>query len=228
MTRLSRLAVVAIAFFSARCATHSNRVDEGWLARIPEQSMGGIDRARTELRREQDQVLRASVAVRDAQRSLQSARLELEATTARVKAEQIALETARARGQATDIDQALAQVRAAREADATTRWEEFAGVKTLRLAEAESELAVQREALADARLRLSEYEALRTANDVRAQQLSQAGFNQAIGEALVRTSKAQREVELRQAEARDAQTRLEEVRSRAHNLGRRPAPGRTR
>ncbi|MFY1825667.1 hypothetical protein ACN47A_07130 [Myxococcus fulvus] len=195
------------------------QVDESWLARVPESQLGDVRNAQSERTKAQDEVTRADVAVKDAERAVEVSRRNEEAAKLSHEANQTALEAARATGQQANITQAQKDLRTTESkvqaARAQTAWRQRAvetqkARKDLRQAELE---------LSDAQLRQAELQALKNSDDVRAKEMSDAEFTRAVADAQRKTEEAQRQVDVRLGEERQARADFEKARGSSQGYG---------
>jgi hypothetical protein len=182
-------------------------VEDRWLARVPEEDLGGVYQARATHRQANDKVVRAEVAVRDAERMLEVARHQKDAAEAGVDAARARLAAEEATGRADRIASAQTQLAGAQEAlggaEAKVEWRE----QDVEAKEAEEELRRRQAELAQANVALAEYQALSSSGDIRARDLNEADFRSAIAEARARVLEQQSEMESKRREAATAEVR---------------------
>ncbi|MDC0709919.1 hypothetical protein POL68_15705 [Stigmatella sp. ncwal1] len=210
----------ALVALSGCSAGHSNsRIKEEWLARVPEDQLGGVRQAQTERMQANDAIVRADVEIRDAERALEVVRREEGAARMRKEAEEASVKAAEAQGQREHIREAQASLKAAQgmqdAAKAQVAWREHVvetkkTMKQLREREAE---------VASAELSLAEYKALKASGDVRADGLSEADFNSSVADARGRLASVQKQVEKDQKQERQARAQWENLLDRAQGYG---------
>ncbi len=210
----------ALSVASVGCSsTRSAKVDESWLARVPEGQLGDVREAQTQLRTAQDAVTRSDVALKDARQELEVAKRNEDAAKARRKAHDEALKAATATGQSSNIAQAQAELKSADSsmsaAQAQVRYREHA-IKTM---EAEKELRENELAVADAKLSQAEYEALKANQDVRAQELSEADFASATADAQRKVDESQRKLQSQRQQERQARATWQRMRNQVQGYG---------
>ncbi|MDQ3264390.1 MAG: hypothetical protein M3Y59_12125 [Myxococcota bacterium] len=197
------LGVATIGCAGARQA----EVDDSWLARVPPENLSGVYEARASFRQSRDEVTRAEVARQDAERELGVARLERDAAQAHAEAGKAVVEAARAKGQAGGIQAAQRDLREAEMAlsvaEAQVQWRE----EQVDAREAEREWKARLADVDRAKLSLAEYQALKEAGDVRAAQLSEAEFREAVAKAQKEAAEEQKDVEKERREAQNAHAR---------------------
>jgi hypothetical protein len=209
-----------LAMLSGGCgSSRAARVEDSWLARVPEEQLGDVRSAQSERRRAQDEVTRADVALKDAERALQVARRNEEASRLRMEANQAALEAAQATGQRADIERARAElmnsetgVTAAR---AHVNWRQ----QSIEALQAQKALRERELDLADARLRQAEYQALQRSGDVRASELSESDFIAAVADAQKQVEDAREQVDSQAREEQQARVQWERLRTQAQGYG---------
>ncbi|MFP2963753.1 hypothetical protein ACLEPN_40020 [Myxococcus sp. 1LA] len=210
----------ALSVASVGCSsTRSAKVDESWLARVPEDQLGDVREAQTQRRMAQDAVTRSDVAVNDARRELEVAKRNEDAAKARKEAHDAALKAANATGQSNNITEAQSKVQDADKslsaAQAQVKYREQA-IKTM---EAQKELRENELAVADAKLSQAEYEALKENRDVRAQDLSEADFASATADAQRKVEESQRKLQSQQNQEQQARATWERMRDQVQGYG---------
>lgn len=213
---LGAVMLVASGCGSSRSAT---RVDESWMARVPEEQLGDVRDAQTERRKAADEVTRAEVARSDAERALEVARRNEEAAKLRKKADETALDAAKAKGQQTEISQAEAAMQGTDTAVAAAQAEVTWRKQALDTLAANKQLRERELEVADAKLAQSEYLALKESGDVRAQSLSEADFAGAVASAQRKVEEARRDVDERTQKEQQARARWEQLREQARGYG---------
>ncbi|MCP3097453.1 hypothetical protein LZ198_01045 [Myxococcus sp. K15C18031901] len=188
------------------------QVDESWLARVPEEQLGGVRDAQAERTRAQDAVTRADVAVKDAEREVTVAKQQSEAAKHSMEASKSAVEAAQATGRKPGIDEANSGLKHRETqysaAQAEVQWRE----RAIETRKAEKQLRERELDLANARLRQAEMRTMKDSDDVRAKDLSESEFLAAVADAQRQTEEAQRAVDTRAREERDAHARFEKLR----------------
>ncbi len=215
-TLLGMAAVALMGLSACGTARSSTEVEDAWLARVPREQLGGVEAARAEQRQAQDEVTRAEVAVRDAERELEVTRREADAARSRWEADKASLDAARARGQQEGIDRAQASLRTSEAelaaAQAQVDWRR----KAVDAEKARRQLEERRVEVADAQLSLAEYQALRDSGDVRAQQLAEGDFHAALARAESRRADAERRVQSQAEQEQQARAQWEDLRDQAY------------
>lgn len=200
-------------------SSRAAKVDDSWLARVPEEQLGEVRGAQSERRKAQDEVSRADVALKDAERALEVARRNADASQLRKEANEAALEAANATGQRPDIERAKAELlnseTGVTAAQAQVNWRQQA-IESL---QSRKQLRERELEVADARLRQAEYLALKENGDVRAEEMSEADFSKAIAEAQRRVEDARRNVDSQAREEQQARAQWERLRSQAQGYG---------
>jgi hypothetical protein len=210
----------ALAVLGGGCgSSRAAKVDESWLARVPEERLGDVRSAQSERRKAQDEVTRADVALKDAERGLQVAQRNADVTRLRKEANEAALEAANATGQRADIERAKAELMNSETgvtaAKAQVNWRQ----KSIESLQASKELRERELELADARLHQAEYLALKQNGDVRAEELSEADFTSALAEAQRRVEDARKNVDSQSREEQQARAQWEQLRTESQGYG---------
>ncbi|MCE9666468.1 hypothetical protein LY474_01470 [Myxococcus stipitatus] len=195
------------------------QVDESWLARLPEEQLGEVREAQAQRTKAQDAVTRADVALKDAEREATVARQQSEAAKHSMEASKSAVEAAQATGKASSIDDAKSGMRERQSqyaaAQAELQWRE----RAIETRKAEKQLRERELELADARLRQVEMRTMKNSDDVRAKDLSESEFTSAVAEAQRKAEEAQRLVDTRGREEREAQAHFAKLRDEAPGYG---------
>jgi colicin import membrane protein len=202
------------------CSTsRSTRVDDAWMARVPENELGDVRQAQANKRQALDEVTRAEVAIGDAQRALDVARSNAEAAQHQRKAQEATLKAAEATGQRSAIAQARAQLRGAEmdrsAAAAQVDWRK----ENVDAWKAQKRYREREATVADAELSYARYLALKRHDDVRAQDISERNLKSAIADAKRDASEARRDADAKTQEARRTRVAWEKIRSEAQGYG---------
>ena len=202
------------------CGTSRNtEVKDSWMARVPEDRMGSVRHAQALKGQATDEVMRASVAIEDAERALDIARRNAEAAKLRRDAEKAQLEATRAIGQQASIQQAQEQLQAAQlelaAARAQVSWRE----ETLEAWKAQKRLRQRELDVANAELSYARYRALKEIGDVRAQDLTEGNFLSVLSKAKREALEARRDADAKTQKARQARAQWEQLRERAQAYG---------
>jgi chromosome segregation ATPase len=209
-----------VAMLGTGCgSSRSARVDDTWLARVPEDQLGEVRDAEAQRRKAHDGVTRADVALKDAERALQVAQRNEEASRLRMKANEAALEAAQATGQRADIERARAELMNSETgvtaAKAQVSWRQ----QSIEAMEAQKALREKELELADAELSEAQYRALKGSGDVRADELSEADFAKAVAEARRGVEDARKKVDSQSREEQQARAQWERLRTQAQGYG---------
>ncbi|QSQ18911.1 hypothetical protein JY651_26515 [Pyxidicoccus parkwayensis] len=200
-------------------STREAKVDDAWLARVPENDLGDVRAAQSERRRAQDEVTRADVAVKDAENALQVARRNADASKLRRDANKTALQAAESTGQRADIERAKAELMNSETgvtaAQAQVNWRQ----QSIEALDARKQLRQRELEVADARLHQAEYQALKQHGDVRAEKLSEADFSSKLAEAQRGVEDARRRVDSQSREEQQARAQWEKLRNQAQGYG---------
>ncbi|WP_426750469.1 hypothetical protein [Myxococcus sp. Y35] len=200
-------------------SSRAAKVDESWLARVPEGQLDDVREAQTQRRMAQDAVTRSDVALNDARRELEVAKRNEDAAKSRKEAHDAALKAAKATGQSDNINEAQAELQDAdlslTAAQAQVQYREQ-NVKTM---EAQKELRESELAMVEAKLNQAEYEALKANDDVRAQDLSEADFTAATAEAQRKVEEAQRKVQTQERQEQQARANWQRLRDQVRGYG---------
>ncbi len=215
----------SLAVLGSGCgSTKAAKVDDSWLARVPEDQLGDVRNAQSERRKAQDEVTRADVALKDAERARQVARSNADASKLRKKANETALEAAQATGQRADIERAKAELMNSETgvtaAEAQVNWRQ----QSIEALQAQKELREHELEVADARLNQAEYMALKKNGDVRAEKLSEADFAANLAEAQRRVEESRKRVDSQSREEQQARAQWERLRTQAQGYGGSGAP----
>lgn len=215
----------ALSVLGSGCgSSRAAKVDESWLARVPEDQLGDVRGAQSERRKAQDEVTRADVALKDAERALQVARRNAEASKLRQEANQAALEAAEATGQRADIERARAELMNSETgvtaAQAQVNWRQ----QSIEALDARKQLRERELEVAEARLAQAEYLALKQSGDVRAEELSEADFATNLAKAQRRVEDARGRVDSQAREEQQARAQWEKLRTQAQGYGGSGAP----
>jgi hypothetical protein len=197
----------------------STKVDEKWLARVPDDQLEGVREAQITQRKANDEVTRADVALRDAERALEVAQRNEDAAKSRRKAREAGLDAAKATGQGAEISRAKAELQGADTGLAAAQAEVAYRKRALTTLESLKNLRGRELAVADAELAQTEYQALKQSGDVRAQQLSGAEFAGAVADARRKAEDAQRDVDANLRQEREARAQWQQLRSQAPAYG---------
>ncbi|PTL76060.1 hypothetical protein [Vitiosangium sp. GDMCC 1.1324] len=197
----------------------SARVNEEWLARVPEAQLEGVRQAQLVQKKATDEVTRAKVAIQDAKHAQEIARRNEEAARAHKKASEVAMAGARSKGQSTDIAQAQEYVRRADQESSVAQAEVGFRDQAVSTLEALERMRARELAVADAELAQQQYLALQRSGDLRAQQLSGADFAKAVADAKSKAAEAQREVDAHLQKERLAQAQWQQLRDQTQGYG---------
>jgi colicin import membrane protein len=210
----------ALALVCLGCASGSGtRIEDSWLARVPADRLSEVHASRAAKRAAEDQVLRARATTQDAERAITVVRKEEESAAAMREAELASLEAAKARGQADGINQAERRIKDATAHQSAARarleWQR----NLIDVSKARELLREREVEVADARLDLAEFEALREHGDVRVKPLSESSFREEIEEAERRVDRARRSLDRRARDAEGARARFEGLKDQARGYG---------
>lgn len=197
----------------------STRVDEKWLARVPDSQMEGVRVAQLTQAKATDQVTRARVAVQDAEGARKVAHHNVEAAKSRQKAADAALETAHNRGDSSDVKWAQEALQGAEQEAGTAKAELTYRDRAVTTLKSLEELRKRELAVADAELAQEEYLALQRSGDARAEKLSGEDFSRRVAEARRKADEAQRQVDGRLQEERQARAEWQQLRNQAQGIG---------
>jgi hypothetical protein len=197
----------------------SAKVDEDWMARVPESQMEAVRRARITQNKAVDETARARVAVEDGKKALEVARARVEAAKARREADEAALLAARATARIPDIGRAQAALREADLELAAAEAEVDFRERTVTTREALEQMRARELAVADAELAQTEYLALVRSGDARARQLSAQRFSDALAKARSEAWETQRQVDALLQLQRQAQARWRQLDARTQAYG---------
>lgn len=202
------------------CGTSGKtEVKDTWLVRVPEEGLVNVRQGEALKRQATDNVLRADVAIEDAERALDIARRSEEATKLRKDAAKAQLEAAKATGQQASIQQAQTQLRADEAGLAAARAQVSWRKKNVDAWRAQKDLRQRELQVADAELNHAQYRALKANGDVRVQQLSEGNFLSAISKAKHKALEARRNADAEALEARQARAQWEQLRGQAQGYG---------
>jgi chromosome segregation ATPase len=202
------------------CGTGGNtEMKDSWMARIPEERLGGVREAQAFKRQATDEVKRAEVAMGDAERALQISRSSAEAAKLRKDAAKAQLEAARETGQQAGIQQAELQLQAADAELAAARAEVGWRNENLKAWQAQKGLRERELKVADAELNYAQYRALKENGDVRAQKLTEGDFLSILDKARREAREARRDADERTQQARQARAQWEQLRGQAQGYG---------
>lgn len=197
----------------------STRVDEKWLARVPESQLEGVRQAQLVQQKAADELTRSKVAVQDAKNARELAHRNEEAAKARAKAAKASLSAALSRGQGVEIARAQEELRRADQEASVARAEADFRERAVKTLEALDRLRARELAVADAELAQQQYLALQRSGDVRARELSGAGFARAVADARREADETQRNVESLLQEERLARAQWQELRDQTRAYG---------
>jgi hypothetical protein len=200
-------------------ASHNTEVKDSWLARVPEEQLGDVRQAQAARSQAMDGVMRADVAIDDAERALDVARRNVDAAKHRKDAEQATLEAAKVTGQRSSIEQAQAQLRAAEAelsaARAHVGWRE----QNVDAWKAQKRYREREVTVADAELSYARYLALKQHGDIRAQDLSERDLQAAITDAQRKALEARRDADAKAQQAQSARVAWEQLRNQSRGYG---------
>lgn len=209
----------ALGLFGIACTGGRPEVEDSWLARVPKENLGSVDQARATHRQAQDDVARSELARRDAERMLDVADHERDAANAKVKASKAALNAALSKGQLEGQQAAQGELEEAERvlaaSEAKVQWRQ----EQIRAQHFEKQWRERLADAAQAELSLAEYQALKQSNDVRANQLSEAEFREAITKAQQEAAKERLEVERQYQDARNAYARWAQMQQQLEGYG---------
>ncbi|GHG72968.1 hypothetical protein [Comamonas sp. JC664] len=204
------------------CASHQRsnaKVDEEWVARVPQSQLGDVRQAQLTEDEAREQLPRARVATQDAEQALEVARRNEAAAKSRHEADALALKAAKetgdlaaiqkARGAACDSQHALTL------AQAETAWRNDA-VDTLKSLEVVRERELD---VASAQLQQAQYEAVSANKDVRARDMSSGDFSSAVADARRRAADQQRQADERLQRENQAKAHWEQLRDQGYGGG---------
>ncbi len=202
------------------CGTGGNtEVKDSWMARVPETGMVNVRQAQALKQQATDNVLRADVAIEDAERALEISRRNEEAAKLRHDAAKAQLEAAKATGQQANIRQAELQLEAGdaelAAAQAQVSWRK----ENLEAWNAQKELRLRELQVAEAELDYAQYRALKAIGDVRAQELTEGDFLSVLSKAKRKALDARRDADEETQEARQARAQWEQLRGQAQGYG---------
>lgn len=197
----------------------STRVDEKWLARVPESQLEGVRQAQLVQQKSEDEVTRARVAVQDAKHARELAHRNEKTAKARAKAAEVALTAARSRGQGVEIARAQGELRRADDEASVARAEVDFRERAVKTLEALERMRTRELKVADAELARQQYLALQRSGDVRARELSGADFARAVADARREADETQQEVLSLLQEERLARAQWQEMRDQARGYG---------
>jgi hypothetical protein len=211
----------AVLLATGGCAStrSSTKVDEKWLARVPESQLEGVRQAQLVQQKASDEVTRSKVATQDAKQARELARRNEEAAKARAKAAEAALTAARSTGQGGELARAQGELRRADEEASVARAEVDFRERAVKTLEALERMRARELAVADAELAQQEYLALQRSGDLRARQLSGADFDRAVAEARRGADETQREVEALLQRERLARAQWQQLRDQTRGYG---------
>ena len=195
------------------------KVDEDWMARVPEPQMEEVRKVRIVQNKAQDEVARARLAVEDGKQALEVARDRLEAAKAQREADESAVLAARATAYGPDIARAESALRESDLELKTAEAEVGFRERTVVTREAMERMRARELAVADAELAQTEYQALLRSGDVRARRLSAADFAEALAKARSEAWETQREVDALLQRQRQAQARWQQLDAQTQAYG---------
>jgi hypothetical protein len=201
------------------CASNKTEVKDSWLARVPEEQLRDVRQAQANVNQAADAVTRADVAVGDAQRALDVARLNVNSAKNRKDAEEATLKAAEVTGQRTTIDQARAQLSAAETGVAAAQAHVGWRAENVEAWKAQKRLRERALELADAELAYARYQALKQHGDVRVQDISEGNLRNAITKAQSRVTQARRDADSQAQQAQQARASWERLRVQAQGYG---------
>lgn len=200
-------------------ARSSTRVDEEWLARVPEAQLEGVRQAQIVQRKATDEVTRTKVALQDAKQAREVARRNEEAASARRKASEASLVAARSSGQGVGIARAQEELRRADLESSVAQAEVAFRDRAVPTLESLERLRTRELAVSDAELAREEYLALQRSGDVRARELSGADFEKAVADARSKAGETQREVDALLQQERLARAQWQQLREQTLGYG---------
>jgi colicin import membrane protein len=201
------------------CASHSTEVENSWMARVPEAEMGSVRQAEAAKRQAVDGVMRADVAVDDAQRALEVARHDVDMAKIGQKSAEDTLKAAELTGQRATIDQAQAQLRTAGVAQQAARAEVAWREQNVDAWKAQKRLRERENTLADAQLSYARYVALKQHGDVRAEKISEDDLRSSVSDARSKVLEARRDADAKSQQAHRSQVAWEQLRSQTRGYG---------
>lgn len=217
MKRLMVGAVGLAAMGWMGCATTRGKVDDSWMARVPESELAGVKTAEAKHTQSKDDVVKAEVAHKDAQQSAEVAGHNRDAAKNRVEADRTALKAAESKGQQDAIRSAQSALATSEGSNAKAEAELKYRREQVDATAAKHELSKRQEKLADAELEMAQYEALKKANDVRVRELSEPDFRAKVADAQAQVAQAQQKVQ--QEEDQAHQARLDVDRMNGGGMG---------
>ncbi|NBD12407.1 MULTISPECIES: hypothetical protein [Corallococcus] len=191
------------------------RVDNSVMARIPEDQLGDVRDAQMARTQAADNVTRAEVAVRDAEREAEVARRNGDAADSRMEAEKAAVKAAEATGQQRPIAQARTRLQGAEAGRDAARAEVSWHDRKTDTLKAQKELRDAELKVADTQLNLTQYQALARSGDVRAKDLSESNYLSAVAAAKRDVESARHRVEEQKRVEQDARAEWQRLRSQA-------------
>ncbi|RKH61730.1 hypothetical protein [Corallococcus llansteffanensis] len=208
------LAMGASMVFLAGCgSSKAARVDDKMMARVPEDQLGEVREAQQARTKAADNVTRAEVAVRDAERAADVSRRNGDAARSRMEAEQAAVKAAEATGQSGPIAQAQTRLQGAAAGRAAAEAEVAWHLRKTDTLKAEKGLRDAELKVADAELNQAQYKALERSGDVRAKDMSESEFLSAIADAKREVEDSRRRVDEQRRTEQDARAQWERLRS---------------
>lgn len=213
------LGAVLLGLTGCGSTRSSTKVDEQWLARVPEAQLQDVRVAQSTQRKATDEVMRTKVALEDAKRARDVARQNEKAASQGQKAAKASLEAARTQGQGAAINQAQGALRGADLELATAQAESEYRDRAVKTLEALQDMRARELAVADAELAQQQYLALQRSGDVRAKELSGEDFAKAVADARSKAAKTQREVDALLQNERQARAQWQQLSNQTQAYG---------
>lgn len=202
------------------CAgTKEAKIDESWVARVPEDQLGSVREARTAQQSAEDDVKRAEVARDDAEQALKAERQRADAAKKEADANKTELEAAQKTGQADQINAATQKQKESQAvvaaAEARVKW--FEKEKDAKAAEVD--VKTRKVDVAKAQLEFAEYQALKNAGDTRVEDMSEANFRAEISKAETKQAEAEQKVSQLRDEAKEARAEWRRQHEQLQGIG---------
>lgn len=213
------LGAVLLGLGGCSSGRSSTRVDEQWMARVPQEQMQDVRVAQSTQRKAAEEVMRNEVALQDAKKARDVARHNESAADAHKKATEASLKAARSQGQSQGINQAQQALRGAELESSTAQAESEYRDRAVKTLEGLKDMRARELEVADAELSQQQFLALQRSGDVRAQELSGPAFDKKVAEARLKADKQQREVDGLLQKERQARAQWQQLSNQTQAYG---------
>lgn len=195
------------------------KVEESWVARVPEDQLGSVKEARSAQQSAEDDVQRAEVARDDAEQALKAERQRADAAKKEADANKTELKAAQETGQQDRINAATQKQNESQAvvaaAEARVKW--FEKEKDAKAAEVD--VKNRKVDVAKAQLEFAEYQALKNAGDTRVKDMSEANFRAEISKAESKQAEAEQKVSQLRNEAKEARAEWRRQHEQLQGIG---------